>query len=92
MATNITAADPTLAIQVENLTFAYKNVNAPDSAPVLEGVELNLPRGSRCILVGANGAGEQSSGLLPLVALSRGAVGDAELAQQCVLAQHHGAF
>ena len=47
-----------LALNVEDLTFGYSNIAAPDSAPVLTNVFLNLQKGSRCILVGANGAGE----------------------------------
>ena len=46
-----------LALNVEDLTFGYSNIAAPDSAPVLTNVFLNLEKGSRCILVGANGAG-----------------------------------
>lgn len=51
-------SDPSLAIQVEQLSFRYSNVAAPDGPYVLKDVDLNLPKGSRCILVGANGAGE----------------------------------
>lgn len=47
-----------LALQVEQLEFAYAQLtNAPPKL-VLGNVDLNLPRGSRCILVGANGAGQ----------------------------------
>lgn len=54
-----TAVDPsTLALQVEDLRFNYSSIAAPDGPAVLEHVNLNLPKGSRCILVGANGAGE----------------------------------
>lgn len=49
-----------LAIEVNELDFAYAALNAP-SRPVLSGVTLNLPRGSRCLLVGANGAGAFSA-------------------------------
>ncbi|GAA5825345.1 hypothetical protein JCM5353_005628 [Sporobolomyces roseus] len=45
-----------LALQVEQLTFSYAQLNSAPSKPVLGNVDLNLPRGSRCILVGANGA------------------------------------
>lgn len=46
-----------LALNVESLTFGYSQIAAPDGPPVLHNVNLNLERGSRCILVGANGAG-----------------------------------
>lgn len=41
----------TPAIDVEHLTFAHKS----DSAPVLIDLNLQLPRGSRTLLIGANG-------------------------------------
>ena len=47
-----------LALEVNSLFFQYSQINAPPGPPVLEDVTLNLPKGSRCILVGANGAGE----------------------------------
>lgn len=51
--------DPTLALQVEELEFAYAQIAvAGKGPPVLQGVNINLPYGARCILVGANGAGE----------------------------------
>ncbi|SGY26056.1 BQ5605_C018g08694 [Microbotryum silenes-dioicae] len=52
------ASSSELAIHVEDLRFAYRPVDAPELEPVLEHVNLNLPKGARCILVGANGAGE----------------------------------
>ncbi|GAA5912453.1 hypothetical protein JCM5296_004399 [Sporobolomyces johnsonii] len=57
-----------LAIQVNNLEFAYPQLNAAPR-PVLDHVDLNLPRGSRCILVGANGAGKST--LLQILAGKR---------------------
>ncbi|BGP18360.1 hypothetical protein JCM10213_008531 [Rhodosporidiobolus nylandii] len=62
-----------LAIQLEGLDYAYQALNRPPK-PVLHGVNLNLPKGSRCILVGANGAGKST--LLQILAgkkLTRGA-------------------
>lgn len=47
-----------LAIGVNNLDFAYAQLYGQDPRRVLEGVTLNLPKGSRCLLVGSNGAGE----------------------------------
>lgn len=47
-----------LALAVNDLKFAYSQIAAADLPPVLEHVTLNLPRGARCILVGANGAGK----------------------------------
>ncbi|GAA5998798.1 hypothetical protein JCM11641_005131, partial [Rhodosporidiobolus odoratus] len=44
-----------LAIQLNDLTFACKALDRPPK-PVLEGVNLELPHGSRCIIMGANGA------------------------------------
>jgi CCR4-NOT complex subunit CAF16 len=41
-----------LAVQVDNLTFGY---GGPD---ILKDLNLRLPRGARCLLVGANGAGK----------------------------------
>ncbi|CEQ40024.1 SPOSA6832_01604 [Sporobolomyces salmonicolor] len=57
-----------LAIEVNNLEFAYPQLNAAPR-PVLDHVDLNLPRGSRCILVGANGAGKST--LLQILAGKR---------------------
>ena len=61
-----TADSPTLAVQVEgpneeslegavvlrSLSYAYAG-----HRPILSDISLSLPRGSRCLLVGANGAG-----------------------------------
>jgi len=58
-----------LALQVEQLTFSYAQLNSAPSKPVLGNVDLNLPRGSRCILVGANGAGKST--LLQILAGKR---------------------
>ena len=50
--------DPSLALQVEDLGFAYSQIAVVGKGvPVLSGVNINLPFGARCILVGANGAG-----------------------------------
>ncbi len=43
------------AVVVRSLSFSY-----PDSPPVVDDFSLSLPRGSRCLLCGANGAGEPS--------------------------------
>eukprot|EP00208_Stichococcus_sp_RCC1054_P008448 CAMPEP_0206149896 /NCGR_PEP_ID=MMETSP1473-20131121/38019_1 /ASSEMBLY_ACC=CAM_ASM_001109 /TAXON_ID=1461547 /ORGANISM="Stichococcus sp, Strain RCC1054" /LENGTH=347 /DNA_ID=CAMNT_0053547379 /DNA_START=134 /DNA_END=1179 /DNA_ORIENTATION=+ len=43
------------AVVVRSLSFSY-----PDSPPVVDGFSLSLPRGSRCLLCGANGAGKTS--------------------------------
>jgi CCR4-NOT complex subunit CAF16 len=42
------------AIEVQGLTFRYPG----DERVVLERVELEVPRGARCLLIGANGAGK----------------------------------
>jgi len=41
------------AVSLQELNFAY-----PGCPPSLKGVNLDLPKGSRCLLIGANGAGE----------------------------------
>ncbi|KAK4048493.1 CCR4-NOT regulatory complex component [Microbotryomycetes sp. JL221] len=53
-------SDNTLAMQVEHLSFAYTQVASTDTTRVLDNVNLNLPKGARCILVGANGAGKST--------------------------------
>jgi CCR4-NOT complex subunit CAF16 len=40
-----------LAIDCPDLTFAW----AADAEPVLDNVQLQLQRGDRCLLIGANG-------------------------------------
>jgi CCR4-NOT complex subunit CAF16 len=42
------------AVSLNSLSFAY-----PGCAPSVRDVSLDLPRGSRCLLIGANGAGER---------------------------------
>jgi len=42
---------PQNAVLVENLSFDF------GAGPILTNVNLTLPPGSRCLLVGANGAG-----------------------------------
>ncbi|GAA5890015.1 hypothetical protein JCM16303_006136 [Sporobolomyces ruberrimus] len=49
-----------LALQVEQLQFAYAQLNKAPPKLVLGNVDLNLPKASRCILVGANGAGKST--------------------------------
>lgn len=44
-----------LAIEVHKLTFAFPQ--ATTALPALKDVDLVLPRGAICILVGSNGAG-----------------------------------
>ncbi|KAK4700366.1 CCR4-NOT complex subunit CAF16, partial [Phenoliferia sp. Uapishka_3] len=59
--TPVIKSDPNVAaIAVEDLTFGYSIIGAPNPPPVLTEVNLTLPRGSRCILVGANGAGKST--------------------------------
>ncbi|KAK1927015.1 P-loop containing nucleoside triphosphate hydrolase protein [Papiliotrema laurentii] len=49
--------DPSLlGVDCQNLSFSF---NEGDE-PVLQGVNLQLPQGSRCLLVGANGAGKST--------------------------------
>ena len=49
-----TSEDPQLAISVDNLQFSY------GGPAVLKDLSLQLPSGSRCILVGCNGVGKSS--------------------------------
>lgn len=44
--------DESQAICVENLTFSY---DPKSLAPTLRDLNLKLPKGSRCLLIGANG-------------------------------------
>lgn len=50
-----------LAIGVNQLDFSYAQLHGVQARPVLEQVTLNLPKGSRCLLVGSNGAGTSFS-------------------------------
>jgi CCR4-NOT complex subunit CAF16 len=50
-----------VAIRVRGLDFAY-----PDGPPVLRALDLDVPTGARCLLVGANGSGKTT--LLSIVA------------------------
>ncbi len=48
--------DPNLpALAIDRLTFAYGK-----GVPVLHNIELRLPRGARCLLVGHNGSGKST--------------------------------
>lgn len=53
-------ATQTPSIELIDLNFGYKALDGPEK-PVLFGVDLTLPPGSRCILVGANGAGQSNT-------------------------------
>lgn len=50
-----------LPLAVNSLSYAY-----PGSLPVISDFTLNLPRGSRCLLLGANGAGNLRAASLQL--------------------------
>lgn len=45
-----------LAINVNDLTFAYKKDQT--HSPVLQHINLQLIPGARCVLIGPNGSGE----------------------------------
>ncbi len=47
-----------IAVQVNDLTFSYDS--DPDSNDILQNLNLNLPTGSRCLLIGANGSGKST--------------------------------
>ena len=49
-------------LAINSLSYAY-----PGSLPVISDLTLNLPRGSRCLLLGANGAGVTTVCLLVCV-------------------------
>jgi CCR4-NOT complex subunit CAF16 len=79
------------AIEVRGLTFAYPG----EARPVLDRLDLAVPRGARCLLLGANGAGKTT--LLNLLAgrhliddaqvrvLGRPAFSDTRLVEQVAL-------
>ena len=48
-----------LAIEVQKLTFSFPQ--STSKLPALKDVDLVLPRGAICIMVGSNGAGEAIS-------------------------------
>ena len=50
-----------LGIHLDSVTFSY-----PGQRPFIDGINLALPRGSRCLLIGANGTGKTT--LLQMVA------------------------
>ncbi|KAL3807924.1 hypothetical protein ACHAXA_000363 [Cyclostephanos tholiformis] len=49
--------DETKAISIKNLTFSYDAKTLP---PTLRDLNLTLPRGSRCLLLGSNGSGKST--------------------------------
>lgn len=55
---SVSAADipDELPLSINSLSYAY-----PGALPVISDFTLQLPRGSRCLLLGANGAGEITS-------------------------------
>ena len=52
---------PPLGIRLNGVTFSY-----PNCPPFISNASLELPRGSRCLLIGANGTGKTT--LLQMVA------------------------
>jgi hypothetical protein len=49
----MTAGQQENAVQLNDLTFSY-----PGCEPFISNCSIDLPKGSRCLLIGANGAGE----------------------------------
>eukprot|EP00924_Labyrinthula_sp_SR-Ha-C_P003460 snap_masked-scaffold_15-processed-gene-10.20-mRNA-1 protein AED:0.11 eAED:0.11 QI:0/0/0/0.5/1/1/2/0/331 len=48
-------------IEVKNLSFSYKTLGkTPNSEQVLHNISFTLPKNSRCLLIGENGAGKTS--------------------------------
>ncbi|POY71109.1 hypothetical protein BMF94_5866 [Rhodotorula taiwanensis] len=74
-----------LAIGVNELDFAYAQLNGVEPRAVLEKVTLNLPKGSRCLLVGSNGAGKST--LLQILAGKRLTRSNAQVLGQNVFFQ-----
>lgn len=60
--------DESRTVHIENLTFTYSNSNNSHQVlpPILENLNLTLPTGSRCLLIGANGSGKST--LLRIIA------------------------
>lgn len=54
------------AINITNLTFSYSTPHRTKRNAVLDGLNLKLPTGSRCLLIGANGSGKST--LLKIIA------------------------
>lgn len=59
------------SIEVENLTFGYSSSNFAGVSKlgdklILNNLDLKLPTGSRCLLIGANGTPCHSSFVLPI--------------------------
>ena len=53
----MTAAQVETAVSLNDLTFSY-----PGCPPFVNNCSIDLPKGSRCLLIGANGAGEAMHG------------------------------
>ncbi|KAJ3683017.1 hypothetical protein LUZ60_013244 [Juncus effusus] len=56
-----TSTKPSNSIEVKDLCFTYPGLDGqppPGSKPLIEGFSLSLSPGSRCLLVGSNGAGK----------------------------------
>lgn len=51
LAPQVEAGAPT--VKINQLQYAY-----PGCAPFIQNMSLELPKGARCLLLGANGAGE----------------------------------
>lgn len=48
------------AVEIDHLTFGYpQSSGEPNEHKILNELELKLGTGSRCLLIGANGAGKK---------------------------------
>lgn len=56
MPANLNSSSNDLPLAINSLSYAY-----PGALPVISDFTLNLPSGSRCLLLGANGAGNLTS-------------------------------
>ena len=68
-------ADRPITVSVTNLAFTYPGIDGqppPGAKPLIEGFSMDLRAGDRCLLVGANGAGTDSMGLMGQVRIQWG--------------------
>ena len=75
VAANDAAAAEEGAVIVRCLTFSF-----PTSRPIIHDLSLELPPGSRCLLTGANGAGEARESHTALSLTTRSSAGAGALA------------
>lgn len=60
------------AVEINNLQFTYPGLDGqppPGMPPLIQDFSMSLQPGSRCLLIGANGAGKTLGGGIPYVEL-----------------------